>query len=408
MENFKFDGSDDKFNEIILNTCLLSLAIYEDDPLSYLNNFIQTNKFKNSLGKVCVSEKLTEDEVFGDEFTEINIRYLVSKNEKNKTIIIAFRGDENLSSLLRDGKHYPKINSEKFFLETETFKKCSKIPTNYFIEKLDKDFKIIFTGFSYGGSLAAMETINLFFEYIGFKSKKNILFIGYGCPDISEISHHEDFLVNLLDYLIDVIYFQREFCKKTIHDFAYYAVEHCEESDVGLFDLLDRFANLTSRPRPDEGKTEGFLFNFINNILKDIESIDDLRKDCELFRNSLNSEKLELEFSSSNQSKIRKFLILNENNQFMIKNQKPRLLKIDFRDTDNLINRIQSHLIRKYFSCLNKNYFTRLLKENDECSKIEHLKDLEISVNKSELSSLTCQTEKTYLKFKIKFEPENS
>lgn len=233
MENFTFNGSDENFNEILFKTSLLSLAIYEDDPVKYLNDYISINKIRNTLGKICVSEIIDKDDFIKLECEQINIRYLISKNDNNKTIIVAFKGEENLSDILRDGKHFPEIDNETMSIKTGLYKKCFKIYTRYFYDKLIDNYKVIFTGYSMGGALAAMETVNLFDLFTLEKFDKNILFIGYGCPYIAEITYasteeqnlrkhflfirqEDDLIVHLLDYLIDVIYFQRDVGDKNL------------------------------------------------------------------------------------------------------------------------------------------------------------------------------------------------
>ncbi|CAF1032407.1 unnamed protein product [Brachionus calyciflorus] len=397
--NFNFDGTDYQFNEILFNSYLLISAIYKDDPLRYLNEKVMTEKIKHTLGKVCVSQSFEqEDPQFKRKF--FDFRFIVMP-------------------------HVDQISSR---FKSSLYRRTKNFPESFFLHKLNyQDYQVILTGYSLSGAIAAMATINIQkFTSLPDISKKT-LFIGFGCPYIAEIyfdsdivkenqllfiQNKNDLLVDLLDNLIDVVYFQQEMLKMNKQDILDFILQNRNDPSLTFDNIFDVISDRLAVRKPRAGTDEVFLFQFFENVLKDINIDDKLKNDCKKLINNLKKDKLELIFSELYKSQKKKIILsLDETQQLKVMDSFPLKIEIDLSSIESFIQNIQQHSKENYFSNLQNNYFKNFINQTENIPmEISHLKDFEVSLvkNESRLIDINLDSEEFQMYFILIFDPENN
>ncbi|CAF0703536.1 unnamed protein product [Brachionus calyciflorus] len=424
--NLKFDGTDEQFNEILFNSSLLISAIYKDDPLRYLNEKVISEKIKHNLGKVCVSQSFEqEDPQFKRNF--FDFRFIVSKNDDFKRLIVAFKADENINDFLYDGQHMPHFDQINSRFRSSLYERTKSFPESYFLHKLNyQDYQVILTGYSLSGAIAAMATINIQGFTILPSISKKTLFIGFGCPYIAEmyfesetvkenqflfIKNRNDLLVDLLDYLIDVVYFQQEMLKMNRQDILDFILQNMNDSNITFDNIFDVIFDRLSVRKPRNGTDEVFLFQFLESILKEINIDQKIKHACKKLTNCLNKDKFELIFSELYIKEKKNIIILDETHKLKVSDAILKKIEIDLRCFESFFQKIRQHSMENYFSNLQNNYFKSFINQTGSIvTEISHLKDFEISLVKSESSliDIIVDPEKVQMYFILIFEPDNN
>jgi hypothetical protein len=138
--------------------------------------------FDHEIKSICISYPDYRNQ------KDLLVKYLICdcSNSMEKKLVVAFCGTSSIYDLFAESENYFNENQEeeRGSLKDRIFKRSESIPIEYFLEKLSKGYKIIFTGHLLGASVAALVTTRLLLN--SKREYKKILFIGFGCPLIAD------------------------------------------------------------------------------------------------------------------------------------------------------------------------------------------------------------------------------
>ncbi|KAL9646849.1 hypothetical protein ABK040_013709 [Willaertia magna] len=177
----------------ILLQCAITCEIsYEKDPKQVLNT--KYYNYNHNIKSLCSS--ITADL---DRNATLETRYVIAdcSDEKTKRLIVAIRGSYSKADVLTDVKLIPALNDYGYGIFHSGFLGRAKfIPIDYFFDKINEGYHIVFTGHSMGGAVAAILATRLL-ESCEVKAikKASVQFIGFGVPLLAD----EKFLKRVKD-----------------------------------------------------------------------------------------------------------------------------------------------------------------------------------------------------------------
>ncbi|CAF3338168.1 unnamed protein product [Rotaria socialis] len=204
-----------------ISTCLaLSYAVYASDAKACISTL---NELKDSMQHGI-------DQILFS--TNCKRQYLIASKPKEKEIYVAFRGTESWKALLSSFQVYVHLNDFKGTFHAGYYQQAKLIPLAPFCYLLNKhqDYKLIFTGHSFGGALAAMVTMNMLGDLRTINFQDRIHCVAFGSPFISNkacsqyindrLKHNFQFYINhsdIIPYLLTYVYNKSgEFLSKEI------------------------------------------------------------------------------------------------------------------------------------------------------------------------------------------------
>ena len=210
-------GNFAKYKRVLISCIAASEAIYDENPMTALNS--GSFNALNHIIRKSMDSKI-DDENSNDP-NSLEVKYMVSECEyeieKEKVIIVAFRGSQTRDDYLIDLKLNGKVNELEGRFHSGMFQRSVQIPIDYFIDKLKKNYKIVFTGHSLGAAVAALVCIRVLFDNrVKSDWKKNILCIGFGTPAFadtkfkdyvkkSECENNFHFYINEKDIVVELL-----------------------------------------------------------------------------------------------------------------------------------------------------------------------------------------------------------
>lgn len=236
------------FEQILLDTSLASLLVYAQNPVEYLQQDAQLAGIQHDLGLICASKHSSPDENDVDYFSQLaTVKYLISKNETKKRIIVAFRGADNLTEMFDEFKIQPVSRTS----QPASFKtRADLVPIGYFLDKLADGYHLVFTGHCLGAATAAMITIKLIiFVNDSPQYRDKIIFVGYGCPSVVDVYFHEH-------EQFDLVFEDRLFFLTQQNDIV-----------AAMFDYLSVMVYKHHQQLDDY---LGMIFNFLNVLLPNL------------------------------------------------------------------------------------------------------------------------------------------
>ena len=206
----------DQYSQILINCMAACSVIYEENPCKALSSC----NFNHEIEKVIMSKDIDGS---------LDIKYMIcycSTSETNKQMLIAFCETKYMTDFIFDIQQYGEINGCDGGFHSSINLWSLQIPIDFLVNKIiDENFKITFTGYSLGASIASIVAVRLLFHEKTKNKTDNIFFIGFGSPrfvsnefksfidDNRELRERFHFYINerdpifqLLDDLMDHLY----------------------------------------------------------------------------------------------------------------------------------------------------------------------------------------------------------
>ena len=162
--------------EIVQNALVVSQAVYEEDPI----DFLQTSYEKHNLKSVLSSHK------------DSDCHFLLAEERNDKTVYLSFQGSYDETDVLKDLQFYQKsAENGKFrgkihagFLSLAERFPFLKIITS----KLLKDKTLVVCGHSLGGAVSSIVTADILLEQERrkFQNLKDVINITFGAPSFGD------------------------------------------------------------------------------------------------------------------------------------------------------------------------------------------------------------------------------
>ena len=172
----EFSNYFSNYQKTVLICAIASEVIYDKSPLDELAAD-EYKWYNDRIEKIVISEI--------DDHQTIQTKYMIC--EREGLLIVVFRGTDNIEDWVKDTKAiFTKLNDIPGDFHSGFLKRSEEIPIEFFIEKIVKDnYRIVFTGHSYGAAVAGLVTIRILFSEQIFGSNSfhdKILCIGFGSP----------------------------------------------------------------------------------------------------------------------------------------------------------------------------------------------------------------------------------
>ncbi|CAF0774680.1 unnamed protein product [Brachionus calyciflorus] len=370
------DYKSQDFKEILFNCCLMAKIAYESNPIEFMNDYIENNFIKHTLGDLTYSNAKIKKNSIHVLNELINIRYLVAKNEKLKRIIVAFRGTATLSDKFTDIFLCAKKTYDEAKVHCGFYNRAFKVPTDYFEKNLEAGYTILLTGHSLGAATAALLTVKLLID-LNFKEKfaEKIYFIGFGCPLFGDNLFKEVLKKNQLSRNLLFIKEKSDF----FVDLFQFLVESLFESDSDCF--VEEFLNDS--------------FTFIENQL------------FEKFEQALDK------FIKKMTKKSLKICVC-QNGILLIINETCDLVEeydeYEYVLNEDMIKNIwKNHSIESYYEDLKKKIlFGFVTKDSTVIPRLGRLNDLDLKIEYAKLISIERNVDHVTVKIEIELQPKEN
>jgi hypothetical protein len=171
-----------EYYKTLFQCTIISEIVYEEDP----NKALESDQYKylnHGIRSFCVSKTIDDKE---NKDSTLDVKYMICdcSDDRQKRLIIGFRGTSSFQDFLVDINLIGKINECEGRFHSGIYKRSKKIPIKHFIEKLKNEkYEIIFTGHSLGAAIASLVTVQVLTHKAVLEGlEKKVQFIGFGSP----------------------------------------------------------------------------------------------------------------------------------------------------------------------------------------------------------------------------------
>ncbi len=156
--NRTFEDKDQEEYFRLLLTCSIACDIvYDEKPIESLTQ--KYSCYNHGIKEVLVSGCCEDTDP--NSRVDLDVKYLICKDDDRKLIVVAFRGTHSMQDILIDVTCTASIHDQQGLCHSGFFKRASLIPLDYLLHKATEGYKIVCCGHSLGGSVAAIVTARL-------------------------------------------------------------------------------------------------------------------------------------------------------------------------------------------------------------------------------------------------------
>lgn len=144
----------DQYSQNVINCIAACSALYEENP----SEALFSSKFNHEIKEVILSKDIDGS---------LEIKYMIcycSNSGTNKQMLIAFRETKYMTDFILDIQQYGEINGCNGGFHSSINLLSHQIPIDFLVNKIKDEYKITFTGYSLGASIASIVAARLLFH----------------------------------------------------------------------------------------------------------------------------------------------------------------------------------------------------------------------------------------------------